>query len=175
MGQSRKAKKRRKPQQQRIDKGSLSSPEESTAKSRKKDINMDLIATDKSTDVATEEASPISDMVSPDPCRSTQCKLHFETILKTIHEEISELRNAYGNIERSIDSLKTDLDQKITCMNNEMSKKLAEIGNLRQENLELKEKVRVHERRIDEIDQYSRRPNILFDSIPEKIMIIQLK
>ena len=169
MGQPQKRKKRRKPQTNRKNKDSLSSPEESTAKLRKKDINMDLPGTsDKTTDAAVDETSPVSEMASPELCRSTQCKLHFETILETIHGEMSELRSAYENLERCIDNLKTDLNQKLTSMNKEMNKKLAEIGNLRQENLELKAKVRVQERRIDDIDQYSRRQNILFDSIPEK-------
>ena len=113
----------------------------------------------------------------------------FDAILKTIHGELCSIRADVSDIKLDIvdmktsnNQVKTNMDELKNDVKNEMKsliesvdfiskqydKHCEEMQELRDENKVLRNKVTDMEYKLDELNQYSRKNNILFDDIKEQ-------
>lgn len=135
----------------------LSSPEEGCSRNKMEKLDV----------------SPEMSETSHDNNDHCQCALTFESILSTLHENIAGIRSQNEKITSDIQDMKdlkeeiNKLRQAVDFLSDKYDKQLEEISELKKENACLKNLNKLQESRIDDIDQYNRRQNILFDAVKE--------
>lgn len=114
-----------------------------------------------------------STITSPSTCK--QC-LTFNEILRSIHDDLQELRTQNKELNEDFNKFKTDkcdvnvneLKETVDFLSGRYDSDKITIAMLRDENKQLKKNMMELSMQIDDIDQYNRRNNILFDNVVEK-------
>jgi hypothetical protein len=170
-------------------KRALTSPEDSVCKKLLTEIEDCILLTEINSNSTMADNNDTSqkdnDQVSQTPCKC-DCGT-FDTILKTIHEELAAIRVQNSKIELQMklindyrEEVKT-VQTSVKFLNDKYEDHLKIVNDLTLQNAALKKEVNIqkkenamlteqmkdHAKRIDEIDQYGRRMNVLFDKIPE--------
>ena len=135
-------------------KRSLSSPEE-IGNNTKKNLGDNMV--DTQTNAMDVELRPNQ----ADDINSDQ---GLKAILLSIQGDIKSIKADIGSIKSEIVSMQNSLE----FLSAKYEDQKVKITNLKEENDILKSKLREQEQHIENIDQYNRRQNIIFDSIIEK-------
>jgi hypothetical protein len=151
----------------------LSSPDGENIQANKKkavdtsNSNMDVESHNEEEDFEGDATTSENEDQANEPKYKCNCCVDFEKILGTIHAELAEIRKQ--NTEREKDrAIFEDLKENVDFLNKKYDDHLKEIKDLKSENMNLKEQIKEQNQRIDDIDQYGRRMNVLFDGIKEE-------
>lgn len=94
----------------------------------------------------------------------------FNEILDMIHTELKEIRSSNAQIQADVSLLRdeiTHLKGTVKFLSDNFDSQQSKINNLEQENRELKRLIKDQSTNIEEMDQYSKRNNLIFDGILE--------
>ena len=156
----------------------ISSPEETGPDTkRQQNKNTPNIAQEDMANVAKQDGDMTSgkqddftcdsdNTISPTPAITKT----WEGILQAIHDEVRTLRLSNEHLDSKIDVLTnkvSEMQDSIDFISEQYDEQKKDIDNLKKENILLVERISAQDRRIDELEQYSRKQNVLFDSIEE--------
>ena len=97
----------------------------------------------------------------------------FEKILRTIHAELLDIKAQNSSMKADLTSIKeiqtqcNELKETVNVMSKQIDDQATQINELETENNTLKKTIKEQGLSIDEVDQYSRRMNVIFDSVKE--------
>ena len=150
----------------------LSSPEQDVLPANKKKMDKEYHSPDYSMDDVMNLTNENSEVHV------------FEKILRTIHAELTDIKEQNNNIKADLKSIKelqtqcnesikelqtqcNELRDTVNVLSKQNDDQAEQITKLQTENSKMKKTITEQGLSIDEIDQYSRRQNVIFDSVKE--------
>lgn len=142
-------------------KRALSSPEEEGG--AKKTVKHDKNINSPDSILDYLDKFELDDCADPTACH---CKKSFNEILHMIHDDMVQIRTQNYKFEQDLQEIK-GMKEDMDFLNEKFESQRNEIEMLRNENKNMKIVIIECEKRLDNVDQYNRRQNVLFDSVKE--------